>query len=124
MSREDYIKLKQKLLKFNLFYCKLNNNLLRNKFKYSIFENYINIINGSLILIRFFNDIDFNFLILKNELNKSNINILCLYLNYKIYSLQQINNLYYLTYQQNIILLRHTLVSFLQKPCSSFITKN
>jgi hypothetical protein len=62
-----------------------------------------------------------NFSVIKNELTKLNIDILGVYFNFKIYSINQLQNFFYLSYDKNVIVLYKTFRSFLKRPLYKFI---
>jgi hypothetical protein len=118
----NFLHLNQELLKLNLVCYRVNNKLLQNIYKDSIFNNYLESINGSILLV-FSNkkNMCFNFRDIKSTLIKLNINIFCIYFNYKIYSIQQLNNFHYFNYEKNILLLYDTFINFINKPSYKFI---
>jgi hypothetical protein len=73
-----------------------------------------------LILIKH-QEININFSSIYNEFKKYKIDIFGICLNYKIYSVKQLNRLTYLNYDKSILSFHSTLKNLLKKPCSKFI---
>merc|ERR1712151_344457 len=51
IKTENFIILSQRLFNMNLYCHSVNNQLLKNIYKRSIFKNYVNSISGSIVLI-------------------------------------------------------------------------
>lgn len=119
---EDSLQLRQELSKLNLYCYRVNNKLLQNVYKKSIFKNYVCSVHGSIMLvISSQKNMCSNFSVIKNELTKFNIDILGVYFNFKIYSINQLQNFFYLSYDKNVIVLYKTFRSFLKRPLYKFI---
>merc|ERR1712127_992126 len=103
------------MLKLNLYCYRVNNKLLKNVYRNSIFKNYVNSLSGSLMLVLIKQgEIDINFSSTYKEFKKYNIAIFGVCLNYKIYSIKQLENLNALNYDKNISLLNRTLKNLLK----------
>ena len=91
-------------------------------YKDSIFKNYVNSINGSFVLILVKQGcITSNYNVISAELRKYKIEILGVYFNYKLYSINQLKKLSYLNYERNMELFHASLKTLLTMPCSTFI---
>jgi hypothetical protein len=101
LNHEHWIKTEQILINNQLQYFKVFNTILLNTLKNSVFKNLINLIHGPVIIICNKNTL------VKNQLENVNtlISLLCLKLNNKVYSQQQIRNIKKLTYEKNVFLL-------------------
>merc|ERR1712032_1728592 len=87
MKTEKFVKLSQSLFNMNLYCHTINNQLLKNIYKRSIFINYVNSINGSIVFV-LEKKVKENFVSIIKELKKYNIDIIGVYYNYRIYSAQ------------------------------------
>ena len=122
ITSDKFLKLTQELIKLNLYCYKINNKLLKRVYKDSIFKNYVNSINGSFVLILVKQGcITSNYNVISAELRKYKIEILGVYFNYKLYSINQLKKLSYLNYERNMELLHTSLKTLLTTPCSKFI---
>jgi len=122
ITSDKFLKLTQELIKLNLYCYKINNKLLKRVYKDSIFKNYVNSINGSFMLILVKQGcITSNYNVISAELKKYKIEILGVYFNYKLYSINQLKKLSYLNYERNMELFHISLKTLLTTPCSKFI---
>ena len=122
ITSDKFLKLTQELIKLNLYCYKINNKLLKRVYKDSIFKNYVNSINGSFVLILVKQGcITSNYNVISAELRKYKIEILGVYFNYKLYSINQLKKLSYLNYERNMELFHASLKTLLTMPCSTFI---
>jgi hypothetical protein len=122
VTSEKLLKLTQGLFKLNLYCYRINNKLLKNVYTKTILKNYINSVNGSLMLVLLRNgSMPYNFMAVVNELKTYKIDVLYVYFNYKIYSINQLKELSYLNYESNIGLFYITLKNLLKIPCCKFI---
>jgi hypothetical protein len=122
ITSDKFLKLTQGLIKLNFYCYKINNKLLKRVYNDSIFKNYANSLNGSLMLVLVKGDrIKSNYIDISNELKKYNIEPLGVYFNYKLYSINQLKKLFYLNYERNMELFHITLKTLLRRPCSKFI---
>lgn len=109
LKTENWIKIEQELFKYNLKYFKLYNSLAKKTFKNSIFKNFLQIINGLIIVISFKK----NLINLKKLINFNKyLTLLCIRINDNIYSLKQIKNLITFNYKKGIIILFNILKIF------------
>jgi hypothetical protein len=91
-------------------------------YKDSIWKNNANSINGPFMSILVKQGrISSNYIVISNELKKYKIEPLGVYLNYKLYSINQLKKLFYLNYERNIELFHISLKTLLKMPCSKFI---
>merc|ERR1712050_79215 len=122
MKTENFVKLSQSLLNMNLYCHTINNQLLKNIYKRSIF---VNSISGSIVLVLEKKDknVRGNFISIVKELNKYNIDVIAIYYNYQIYSIQQLIRLQFLNYEGNLLLFYQTLRNLLTIPVYMFIEK-
>jgi ribosomal protein L10 len=121
-TSDKCLELAQKLSKLNLYCYSVNTKLLKNVYKESIFKNYVNSINGSIMLVLANKDCNIsNFSGIITELTECKIDVLGVYFNYKMYTLNQLRKLIYLSHEKNLVLLCHTLKNLLRLPCSKFI---
>merc|ERR1712113_651804 len=123
MKTENFVKLSQSLLNMNLYCHTINNQLLKNIYKRSIFINYVNSISGSIVLVLENKNVRGNFISIVKELNKYNIDVIAIYYNYQIYSIQQLIRLQFLNYEGNLLLFYQTLRNLLTIPVYMFIEK-
>jgi len=125
MKTENFVKLSQSLLNMNLYCHTINNQLLKNIYKRSIFINYVNSISGSIVLVleKKNKNVRGNFISIVKELNKYNIDVIAIYYNYQIYSIQQLIRLQFLNYEGNLLLFYQTLRNLLTIPVYMFIEK-
>jgi hypothetical protein len=109
----------------NLYCYAVNNQLLKNIYKKSIFFNFVNSISGSvlLLLLREGKNIEVNLKVIVMELKKYNIDVFGIYYNYQIYSMQQLKRLQYLDYDRNIQLFYCTLRNLVVAPIYKFVEK-
>jgi ribosomal protein L10 len=122
ITSDNGLKLTQELLKLNLYCYRINSKLLKRVCRESIFKNYANSVNGSCMLILVKQDHTIsNYVVIRNELKKYKIEILGVYFNYKVYSINQLKKLFYLNYEQNMELFYISLKTLLRMPCSKFI---
>lgn len=122
ITSDKFLKLTQELIKLNLYCYKINNKLLKRVYKDSIFKNYVNSINGSFMLILVKQGcITSNYNVISAELKKYKIEILGVYFNYKLYSINQLKKLSYLNHERNMELFHISLKTLLTMPCSKFI---
>ena len=122
ITSDKFLKLTQELIKLNLYCYKINNKLLKRVYKDSIFKNYVNSINGSFMLILVKQGcITSNYNVISAELKKYKIEILGVYFNYKLYSINQLKKLSYLNYERNMELFHISLKTLLKRPCYKFI---
>merc|ERR1711981_271334 len=126
MKTENFVRLSQSLLNMNLYCHTINNQLLKNIYKRSIFINYVNSISGSIVLVLEKKDknVRGSFISIVKELNKYNIDVIAIYYNYQIYSTQQLIRLQFLNYEGNLLLFYQTLRNLLTIPVCKFIEKN
>jgi len=125
IKTEDFIKFSQSLFTMNLYCYAVNNQLLKSIYKKSIFLNFVNSISGSvlLLLLREGKNIDVNLKVIVMELKKYNIDVIGIYYNYQIYSMQQLKSLQYLNYGRNIQLFYFTLRNLVIAPVYKFLEK-
>merc|ERR1712151_84616 len=125
IKTENFIILSQRLFNMNLYCHSVNNQLLKNIYKRSIFKNYVNSISGSivLILVRKEKNVKGDFVLLIRELKKYNIDVIGVYYNYRIYSIQQLIRLQSLNYEGNIQLFYQALKNLVIFPIYKFIEK-
>jgi ribosomal protein L10 len=121
-TSDKCLELAQKLSKLNLYCYRVNNKLLKNVYKESIFKNYVNSINGSIMLVLVNKGCNVsNFGVIITELKEYKIDVLGIYFNSKMYTLNQLRKLFYLNHEKNFGLFCHTLKNLLRLPCSKFI---
>merc|ERR1712048_1180753 len=107
-----------------LGYYRVNTKLLKSILNSSVFQNYTNSIIGPVLVIYSQEDeYQVNFKVLLNFLNESKIYVFGVYLDYNVYSLNQVLRLSYLNKYKNASLLYLSLSNFLKLPCSKFINK-
>lgn len=121
---EKFSKFSQEMLKMKLSYYRVNTKLLKNVFRLSIFQNYANSIMGSVLLIYSKEDLhSVNFKALLAFLDSYKIVVFGVYLDYNVYSINQVINLSDLSLDKNIFLLLLSLNKLLSFPCSTFIKR-
>lgn len=125
ITTDNFLRLSQGLLKFNLYCFRINNKLFRNVLKHSIFNNYVNSISGPIMLVfkksGCKDNKGFNFSAVQSELKRFKIDILGVCLNYKIYSSSQLSKFIYFDYNKNMVLFYNILKIMLIKSISKFI---
>lgn len=100
LNSKEWSKTDQKLIDLKLNYCKPLNKVILKELKNSIYVNYSPIINSSLMIITF-NKMP-NLTKLNNTLKPFFVNV-CLKLNNKFYSIQQIDKFQSLSYTKNLL---------------------
>ena len=100
LNLKDWSKIDQKLTKLELNYYKPLNKVTLKELKNSIYSNYSPIINSSLLFVTLNNM--HNLIKLNNNLKPLFVNV-CLKLNNKFYSIQQLNKFQNLSYNTNLL---------------------
>jgi len=101
----------QKLTKLKLVYYKLINKIVLKTFKNSIYKNFTPLICGVILLLKSNTKQIKNYKIIEKTLT-NNFSLLCVKLNNKIYSVNEIKNLQSVSYQKNMFFLFQTLEKY------------
>ena len=120
VTYRDWLETEQLLKQFNLNFYTVNNNICINVFNNSVYKNFIQTINCTVLLARQ-KKIENILLFLKSltELKSLMIIPISLKLNHKIYILPQLKNLELFDFKHNIIVLRKKLIMY-QRISKSF----
>lgn len=101
----------QKLTRLELVYYKLINKIVLKTFKNSVYKNFIPLICGVVLLIKSNTKQIKDYKTIKKALI-SNFSLLCLKLNNKIYSVNEIKNFQSFSYKKNMFFLYQTLEKY------------
>ena len=124
IQSEKFAKFSQEMIKMKLSHYRVNTKLLKNVLRFSIFQNYANSVMGSVLLIHSKEDLhSVNFKALLTFLDSYKIVVFGVYLDYNVYSINQVTNLSSLSLDKNISLLLLSLNKLLSSFCSTFIKR-
>ena len=124
IQAEKFAKFSQEMIKMKLSHYRVNTKLLKNVLRFSIFQNYANSVMGSVLLIYSKEDLhSVNFKALLTFLDSYKIVVFGVYLDYNVYSINQVTNLSSLSLDKNIFLLLLSLNKLLSSFCSTFIKR-
>ena len=106
-------KIEQILKKLELVYCKIINKVLLKKLKNSIFRNFSVLIGGTILLLAPVKKQLKQFKVIEKTL-QFNFSLLCLKLNNKMYSINEVKKLYDFSYKKNVFFLQKSLEKYLK----------
>ena len=102
LNAKNWLKVKQFLIYETLNFQRLYNILIKNIIHKSVFKNFIGLINGSIFCINIQIKKDFFFFLKKFLKINSELTILCIRINNRMYSIVQFINIKNLNYIFNI----------------------